>query len=318
MSDPFFALEGLPELSTALRPLEAWTDTPPPAPSWAHEAAALRPEPQRIPVRGAEIEILSWGRRGDPGLLLAHGARAHAGWWSLLAPALAAGRRVTALSWSGMGGSDWRDAYDLDLYTEEAMAAAEAGGLFEGPVLPVFLGHSFGGYVMVRLARRHGARLRRVITLDAGLAAFRHPPIPGPVRTYGSRAEALARFRLEPPQAAWPYMAYWFADHGLRRTSPDEVSSDTSDGASGRWTWRFDPDVFAKMGEVSIWDDIPGADCPMVFIRGEKSHVAARETEDRLRGWAPRGSRFLTIPGASHHPMAEDPLGLIDLLSPLC
>lgn len=291
------------------RPLEAWGDRPPPAQAWFQKTTAVRPAPGRLKIRGAEIETLSWGRRGDPGLLLAHGARAHADWWSHVAPLLARGRRVTALSWSGMGGSDWRERYDLDLYAGEALAVAEATGLFDAPVAPVFLGHSFGGYVMVRAARLYGERLRRVVTLDAALATFRHPPVPGPTRLYGSRHDAMTRFRLEPAQPCWPYIAHWFADHGLRRTDESDPNS--------TWRWRFDPDIFAKMGEVSVWDDIPRAACPLVFVRCERSAVASLETEARLRDWAPVGSRFLTVPGAGHHPMAEDALGLVDLLEPL-
>ena len=308
MSEPDDGGAPVPTLTQALRPLEPWGEVAPPAPDWFLKATSIHPERLKVQVRGAEIEVLSWGRRGDPGLLLAHGARAHAGWWSHIAPLLAKNRRVTVLSWSGMGGSDWRDTYDLDLFAEEAMSAAEASGLFEAPSPPVFLGHSFGGYVMVRAARRHGPRLRRVITLDAGLATFHHPPVPGPTRLYASRAEAMVRFRLEPPQPCWPFIAHWFADKGLCSDGPPEAAF---------WRWRFDPDVFAKMGEVAIWDDIPEAACPLVFVRSELSKVASPETEARLKDWAPIGSRFVTISGAGHHPMAEDALGLVDLLAPL-
>lgn len=297
-------------LTHALRPLDTWGDEAPPAPPWFADATAARPEPRRLSVHGVEIETLSWGRPGDPGLLLAHGARAHADWWSHVAPLLAKGRRVTALSWSGMGGSGWRTRYSLDRYADEALVAAEATGLFEASTPPVFLGHSFGGYVMIRAARLYGERLRHVVTLDAGLKPFHHPPAPGPTRIYASSADAKRRFRLEPAQPCRPYIAHWFAHHGLQAVQ---------DGAaSPAWRWRFDPDLFGKMGEVAIWDDVPEAACPLVFVRCEHSTVASIETETRLRDWAPVGSRFLTLPGMSHHPMAEDARGLVGLLDPLC
>jgi pimeloyl-ACP methyl ester carboxylesterase len=291
------------------RPLAGWGGRAPPAPAWFEAATGMEPERRRIEVRGAGIEVLSWGRRGDPGILLAHGARAHADWWSHLAPRLALDRRVTVLSWSGMGRSDWREAYTLDIYAEEAIAAAEASGLFDGLTPPVFLGHSFGGYALIRAARRFGCRLARVITLDAGLNDFHHPPEPGLRRVYGSQAEALARFRLEPAQACLPFVAYWFAIHGLRPATFEE--------GTGAWTWRFDPDVFSKMGTVSVWDDIPHAACPLVFIHCGASSVGSQETETRLREHAPGDSRFLVLENAEHHPMADDPLGLEDFLSPL-
>lgn len=310
MSDPGPSSQTAPTLTSALRPLEDWGDAPPPAPDWCQESTRREPERRFVHVRGARIEILSWGRRGDQGLLLAHGARAHADWWSHLAPLLACDRRVTVLSWSGMGGSDWRDAYDLDLYAEEAVAAAEAGGLFEGPTPPVLLGHSFGGYVLIRAARRFGERFQSVVTLDSGLDDFHHPPERGPQRSYACVAEAMARFRLEPPQPCFPYIAYWFASHGLKLAEGCDPAE--------RWTWRFDPDVFAKMGKVSIWDDIPYATCPLTFVRCGHSKIVSAETETRLRTWAPPGSAFLVFEGTGHHPMAEDPLGLVNFLRSLC
>jgi pimeloyl-ACP methyl ester carboxylesterase len=84
-----------------------------------------------VRVEEADIEVLAWGERGLPGALLLHGFTAHADWWSFIAPLLAQGRRVVACSFSGMGRSDWRDGYTLELYAREAVAVAEASGLFD-------------------------------------------------------------------------------------------------------------------------------------------------------------------------------------------
>jgi hypothetical protein len=74
----------------------------PPAPAWFEAAIGVGPERSRIPVEGAEIELLTWGEVGKPGLLFLHGNGAHADWWSFIAPFFAKDWRCAAISWSGM------------------------------------------------------------------------------------------------------------------------------------------------------------------------------------------------------------------------
>ena len=59
------------------------------APAWFDAALGQAPERTCVHVEGVEIEVLAWGERGLPGLLLLHGFTAHADWWSFLAPLLA-------------------------------------------------------------------------------------------------------------------------------------------------------------------------------------------------------------------------------------
>src|SRR5580698_7795283 len=76
----------------------------PPAETWFHEALAIEPERSQFDLQGATIELLTWGRIGDPGLLFLHGGGAHADWWSFIAPFFHERFRCAAFSWSGMGG----------------------------------------------------------------------------------------------------------------------------------------------------------------------------------------------------------------------
>ena len=129
-----------PEIASPLAP---FAGAQPERTKWFEDALAIQPERTLVPVKGANIELLTWGRVGDPGLILVHGNSAHADWWSFIAPFFAETYRVAAISLSGMGGSDWRDAYSFDMFGEEIHDCAIAAGLYEGPVLPIFIGHSF-------------------------------------------------------------------------------------------------------------------------------------------------------------------------------
>jgi pimeloyl-ACP methyl ester carboxylesterase len=128
----------------------------PSAPDWFGRALADAPERGFTEAAGAGIETLTWGERGKPGLLFLHGNGAHADWWSFIAPFFSSDYRCAALSWSGMGGSDRRERYSFDIFVQEAMTVAEATGLFESKIKPVFVGHSFGGFPAIGAAARHG------------------------------------------------------------------------------------------------------------------------------------------------------------------
>ena len=295
-----------PETLTA--PLARFDGERPPAPDWYSRALEIAPETFRIPVGDIEIEGLAWGERGQPGLLLMHGAGGHAGWWRATAPYLAKGRRVAAFSLSGMGRSGWRDRYSLDSYADEALAVIEAAGLGNAPVV---VGHSFGGRVAMRLAARDGGRLGAAIAVDtiirapgeAGMRGGLWPP--KPTRVYPTLAAALARFRLAPLQ---PCENLFLVDAVAR-----ESLGPPKDGSEG-WTWTFDPMLWAHMDDPSrAVDDLRAAGCPTGLVFGEKSQLMGPAKVAMVRGLAP-ATPVCIVPEAEHHIMLDQPLALVAAL----
>ena len=291
----------------------------PPAPEWFERALAQAPERTRHDVQGAHIEALTWGEIGKPGLLLLHGNGAHADWYSFIAPLLADDFRVVALSWSGMGGSDWRASYSLDLYVAEAFGVAEATGLFASAVKPVFAGHSFGSFPTLACAARAGERLRGVIAIDMPLHTpeelkareqrrsdregrrERFAGAPRPARIYRTEAEALARFRFAPPQAC---ANLFVADH-IARTSLKRARDE--DGHEG-WTWRFDPFLWRGYKMSNPARDLAAARCPVALIRGARSKLVPDAAFAYARSLAPGDAPAIDIADADHHVMVDQPL----------
>lgn len=150
------------------RPLAraAFADTPPPAPAWFSAAIAVEPERSTVGVGDATIELLTWGERGRPGLLLAPGLCAHADWWSFIAPMFLPHYRVAALSLSGMGGSSWRPVYRFEDNADELWACAKAAGLYDHQSPPTFIGHSQGGWAVFYSALKYPQRMGRGILID--------------------------------------------------------------------------------------------------------------------------------------------------------
>jgi pimeloyl-ACP methyl ester carboxylesterase len=214
-----------------------------------------------------------------------------------------------------MGGSSRRETYSLDVFLQEAMAIAEATGLFESEEKPVFIGHSFGGFPIVEAAARYGERLGGVIAIDTPVFSeerIRERREKGtawqmrPHKIYPSLDAALQRFRLVPAQ---PCDNLFIADF-IARTSLAQV--DTPDGAG--WTWRFDPGLWRDYEWQDPAPALAAAKCPLGIVLGARSTLMQARDIARMRQVLPPGTPVVEIPEAYHHVPIDQPLALVAVL----
>ncbi len=317
-----------PEVASPLAP---FAGAQPSRPAWFEDSLAKAPERTLVPVKGANIELLTWGEIGKPGLILVHGNSAHADWWSFIAPFFADHYRVAAVSLSGMGGSDWRPVYSFDLYAEEVHACAVAAGLYEAPTPPIFIGHSFGGALVFHAATTHPEWMRAALLVDTGFggpptaeeiaridaedkAAGRParrwggpPRMGGSNRVYPTLEAALTRFRFMPPQV--PGNLY-IADYIARRSlKPAPLPDGSGDG----WTWRFDPEIWAKLDRTGMSPMSGKSGAPMAHIYGDRSAIIIRHEEmgRGLDSILPADAPRIVLPDSEHHVMVDQPLALV-------
>jgi len=315
-----------PEIAS---PLALFKGAEPPSPAWFKEALARAPQRDFVTVQGARIELLTWGEVGKPGLIFVHGNSAHADWWSFIAPFFADDWRVASISFSGMGASDWREAYAFDIFADEIFECAKAAGLYQAPVAPIYIGHSFGGSQVYYSAARHPERMSGALMVDTG---FGGPPTaeqmeawrkeeekqgrsvpsrwhgPGhrtrPNRVYATLAEALARFRFMPPQVPGNlYIADFIARRSLKRAP-------MADGSGEGWTWRFDPFFWVKLDRSAMTDAGPAPRAPLAHIYGDQSNIMKRHAGQTAR-IIPPGTPNIVIPDSEHHIMVDQPLALV-------
>ncbi len=325
---PFHSVDLPPEVRA---PLEPFKGELPPSPDWFDWAVAQEPERTFVPSLGINIEALTWGERGKPGLLLAHGNSAHADWWSPLGPYLGKDYRVTSMSLAGMGNSDWREVYRFEDFAADAEAVSRATGLYDGGRKPVYIGHSFGGGQVFHAAARFPEQMHAAVLVDTG---FGGPPpevleerkkraelianIPTadrPSRVYPTIAAALARFRLMPPQ---PTDNYFIADFIARRSLK---RAQMPDGSGEGWTWKFDPQMWEKldrsgMGGMMGDAPLPTVSVPLVHLYGDKSRIIDRRAagEPSFLG---ADIQEIEIPDSHHHVMIDQPLALVAALRTL-
>jgi pimeloyl-ACP methyl ester carboxylesterase len=293
----------------------------PPSPAWFDAALARAPERSRIATSRGALEMLTWGERGRPGLVFVHGNRAHADWWSFIAPHFADEYRVAAFSLAGMGDSDWRERYDGPSLVDDVAAVAEAAGLQDGGGPPVYIGHSLGGGIVYQAAATHPERMRAAILIDVGFGgpaaeaviaerkrkdAARRAARPGQGnRIYPTLAEALAHFRLSPPQ---PLENLYVVDHIARRALKP---APLTDGAGEGWTWKFDPEIWQKLdGGVlqALVASRPAIEVPLAHIFGELSPFRPAKGQ---AGPLPADTLLAGVPEAHHHVPIDQPLALV-------
>lgn len=109
------------------------------------------------------VQFLDWGGSGPP-LVLLHGWNSNAHVFDDIAPRLAKDFRVVALSLPGFGESDAPDSgYVLNTAADAVLLALDNLSIGRAS----FAGHSFGGWILSRIATRHPTRVARMIYLDA-------------------------------------------------------------------------------------------------------------------------------------------------------
>ncbi len=283
----------------------------PPAAPWFEEAIANKPERSFFEADGARIELLTWGKVGNPGLLFLHGNAAHADWWSFIAPQFAETHRCAAISWSGMGKSDWRESYEIPGFALEAVKAIEVAELAASGLRPAIVAHSFGGFPTLRIASHEPDAISGAILVDSAPPRDEGGPPPRLAQgrahnpRYSSIESALRRFRFLPEQdEGMPEIIDWMARGALH-----EVPE--TDEAPGGWTWRFDPQFWAnfKRGE---WGTAPRV--PIGIIVGGKSALFPSGRLEDLQQMIP-DLRFTTvIDEARHHILVDHPLELVEAI----
>ncbi len=271
-------------------------------PEWFSDALGRAPEHDFLEVSGAKIAYRAWGDRDGPATVLVHGGAAHAGWWDHVAPHLSPQHRVLALDLSGHGRSDHREAYSLEIWSEEVLAVAAAGSTSSAP--PVIVGHSMGGFVTLTAARDHGESLAGAVAIDSPVQQMSpeariwldsNPDLP-PTKIQPTREAIIARFRTLPQDDA----TLEFVRAHIAEESVQQVD--------GGWSWRFDPRIFLSTRmEPSA---LSAAACPVALIRGERgmaTHDITSNVAHELGGGVP----VTTIPDAGHHIMLDQPVALI-------
>jgi pimeloyl-ACP methyl ester carboxylesterase len=260
-------------------------DVPPPA-----------GERGEVDTDGVPVAWERWPAPGAPPVVLVHGTSAHSAWWHHTVPALTDAYDVTALDLSGHGDSGRRPSYSMAGWADEVLAVVAA--LHGGPALLV--GHSIGGLVAAGAAARAPDAVAAVVLVDSVVDVPPEPPPgadrPRGARVYDSVEDAVARFRLEPPQPV------------AGRTVLDYVATRSVRPVPDGWGWKVDGRIYDVVGaqRARLVDGLAGVRCPAAVVRGERSSLVGADAAGVLaRRWGRPVPQY-TVPGAHHHVMLDE------------
>ena len=281
------------------------------APEWFVNAVATPKESGVIDVANCPIHYQCWGEKDRPGLMLVHGNGAHVGWWDFIAPFFIDRFRVAAFDLSGMGNSGHRPHYTSELYVEEIMAVCAVARM-KG--LPILLGHSFGGRLVLKAALLRGDDLAGIIMADSPFRAGKHRVdfakrrAEGikPKNLYPTYAAARERFRLNPAQPCDnKYIVDYIAKGSIQQTPEG-------------WTWKFDPKLWSTFEYEKLFRDTLTDETKLWgFIYGEHSILFPEDVANYSCELVQSltGAEVIRIRDAHHHLFLDQPLAFVDAVN---
>ena len=135
-----------------------------------------------------------WGDPDAAPVVCVHGVAGHLGRWAQLAEERWAERfHVIAVDLRGHGHSGWDPPWTFETHVADLIETIDSLALAQ----PDWVGHSFGGRLLLELAARHPERMRRAALLDPAIHILPHV------------AEWAASTELEP--AEWASVEAWLA-----------------------------------------------------------------------------------------------------------
>jgi pimeloyl-ACP methyl ester carboxylesterase len=274
-------------------------------PEWFTRALAVPCESRYVNAGGAAIHYLSWNEHEThkPGLVFAHGFRAHARWWSFIAPFFVERFRVIAFDFSGMGDSGNRDEYTDEKYSRDLLAVIDAAGLGK----PVVVGHSFGGGRVLHACADHPEKIGRAVIVDSHLQLHDGEPRLRsqelrPKKIYPTYEAARARFRLIPADnRAAPYIINYVAEHSIKRVD---------DG----YTWKFDDTKPRLTVHHNVSSMLKRIVVPVSYVYGDHSIIVTHEHAAEIVAHIPGCRGPVAIPESHHHVLLDQPLSLVATL----
>lgn len=293
-------------------------------PVWLHDVLSVPREEGYVEVDGVNIHYFRWGDKSKPGIVMLHGFLAHARCFAFIAPYLAADYHVVAYDFSGMGDSDTRDTYPLNVRIEELLGVTEQTGLNSNDIKPIIVAHSYGGHVGIAAIRAHPDKFSGIVICDlmilrpsvwkekAGL--FKSPGNQDSTRKnriYPDYETAKQRFVLSPPQMVeQPELFDFMAFHSLKEIE-------------GGWSWKFDPSVFNR--EPGSEKSFLKTAEKLVTTPGRKAIIYGKESllftddsaayiEELVDELDASNFPIVGIPHARHHLMLDQPIAFASVL----
>jgi lipase len=231
------------------------------------------------------LNAYEWGDPDGAPVVCLHGVNAHGLRFRRLAERLP-GRRLVALDLRGHGHSGWEPPWDLATHVADLLETADALGIEQAD----WVGHSFGGRLVIELAARAPERVERAVLLDPAVWVPPHVALERAEeeradRSFASVEEAIERRR-----------------QGARLAAPgmleEEMEQHLVRGEDGRFRLRYAQSaVVAAYGEMAKVPPLSGlTGVPTLLLRAPAAEVCPDAAVEVCRQ-AISGLELVDVPG---------------------
>ena len=265
-------------------------------------------------IAGRRLHYLDVGT-GDRVFVLVHGMGGRWQNWLENIPALAAHGRVIALDLPGFGHSQPPEGrVTLEGFADTAAELVRSLGIGSA----VFVGHSLGGQVALRVGSRHPHLAEAVVSVGGAIYQFGDLlAMRGVLRLTLTRPRETAAIVAEILTAGLPSPG-WLrrcvaASSLLRRVilapyvlHPAALTADAAalivDGAGASGVYP----TTRAVARSNLSAGMPGADCPILSLAAERDRIAPLRDTYRLQRELP-DARTIVLEGCGHMLMLERP-----------
>jgi lipase len=217
------------------------------------------------------LNTYGWGRPEDPTIVCLHGVQAHARRYRRLAEErlVPLGFHVVAADLRGHGGSTWDPPWSIPRHRADVVELAET----IGPT--TWIGHSFGGRLVLELAAAHPDLVTRAVLLDPAIHIA-----PDMSRDFAERerndrsyadADELIRTRQQDARLA------------PRELLEEEVEQHTEPGPDGRLRYRYSQAAAGTMFAELATPPPAAPSCPTLIVVAEETAYTLPTDVARLR-----------------------------------
>ena len=235
-----------------------------------------------------------WGDAGAPLLVCLHGVTSHGGRFRRLAEGLAGRYRVLSLDLRGHGRSEWEPPWSLETHVADVVETV-------GGTRATWMGHSYGGRIVVELAARHPELVERAVLLDPALQVLPH--VAFDLAELERRDVSFATVD-EAVEARYDSGRVLIAPPELLR---EDEEQHLEEGPDGRLRYRY-----CKTAVITAWSEMATpppqpARVPTLIVLGAESWLFLDEQVDAYRAALGELVQVVTVPGG--HTVMWDALG---------
>lgn len=240
-------------------------------------------------VNGQKINYADSGGDGQA-VIFSHGFLMDQSMFDAQVEALSTDYRCVVWDERGFGETPVDDSFSYWDSANDAVALLDHLGIEKA----VFAGMSQGGFLSLRAALAHPARVAGIVMIDSESGAFTEEQIEGYGAMFGQwkasdslgeLGETVAGMIIGDPDISKEWIAKWEARDRSTLQAPME-------------TLLFRDDITDRVGEI---------DCPVLIIHGEEDQAIPMEAAEDLMERLSDCRGLVKVPGAAHAPNMTHP-----------